>query len=557
MALSCFGATAQAVFQPAPAGTLVVPVIDTGKTTCEDKNVEHCIDGSEGNAALIAAQPDALVAPETFQPSCKLTFKPLVKGGGDHAAFGWYNVKPDPANVGKFLKPAQNELYGMFNLPRDNTSGAVLAGLPEGQVASLDLAAEEAAGRYKGGAIGFFLAAAGDLTGINPTTRNFIGTFALDRIYYTQHELNAGSTKDSTYYQVLTWQSEAFPNAFYFGWEDQTASGTSDNDFDDLLFLVTGIQCSGGGEACDTGKDGVCAAGTNQCKKGELTCVQNIPASAEECNALDDDCNALVDDGDLCEKGFVCDRGRCVPKCSTGEFRCTASDLVCNSRGVCVEPACAEKECPAGQVCHAGACVDSCAGVKCPYGEVCHNGGCIDPCTGVECDEGFSCVLGVCRSCECSACLGGQICHEKQCVDVGCETQTCIAGAHCVAGACVDDCQGTVCPTGQLCAAGQCQADPNAVSSSGGSGGSGGESLVLINPGNGKGGSQASGGTGATSGGDGVDNGAGPGRPVKLGDGTPESAAGCGCTVPRRASAHELGLLLVAAALGLRRRRRS
>jgi MYXO-CTERM domain-containing protein len=543
------GAHADAVLQPTPGG-FVIPVLKAGVTDCTDNNVEVCIDQSEGDAALIDAQADALVAPEVFQPTCTLTFKPIVKGGGDHVAFGWYNLTPDPANAGKFLKPTQAELYGMFRFASGFINGANLAG----QEATLNLAAEAAAGRYKGGQIGFFLAGASDFSKLelNPTTHALTGV-TLDRVFYTQHALNPGSSGASTYYQVLTWQSVKFKNSFYFGWEDRQASSDADNDFDDLVFLVSGIQCSGGGEACDTGKAGVCKDGTQQCSKGELTCVQSVQPSAEKCNALDDDCNGSVDDGDgLCEKGKVCDRGRCVPKCSTGEFRCDL-DLVCNDRGVCVEPACAKKECPVGQVCHGGNCIDSCMGVTCPYGEVCRNGGCVDPCAGITCDDGYSCVLGVCRSCACTSCEGTQVCHGNVCVDAGCESQTCMAGAHCALGQCVDDCAGTKCPQGQLCEMGACIPDLNAqVGGSSGVGGSGtGGDIVIVIPGKGGSSGSVDGGAGKTANAAGTDSLSSGADPAEL------AAKGCGCRVAGRGDGSRLlaGLVLMGA-LGLRRRRR-
>jgi MYXO-CTERM domain-containing protein len=540
------------VLQPTPGG-ITIPVLTASVLDCSDNNVEHCIDGSEGDAALIDVQKDALIAPEAFQPTCTLTFTPIVKGGGDHIAFGWYNLKPDPANPGKFLKPTQAELYGMFLFPFGARTGAQLVG----QAAMLDLAKEQAAGRYAGGEIGFFLTGGGDFSQLklDPTTHALTG-ITLDRIFYTQHALNPGSSGASTYYQVLTWQSVKFKNAFYFGWEDRQASSNADNDFDDLVFLVTGIQCTGGGEPCDTGKKGVCADGTQQCVKGEIGCVQNIQPSDEKCNALDDDCDGMVDNGDgLCEAGKVCDRGRCVPKCGTGEFRCTAG-LVCSDRQVCVEAACAKKDCPVGQVCHNGDCIDSCKGVTCPYAEVCRNGGCVDPCDGVQCDDGYSCVLGVCRSCACTSCEGTQVCSKDNvCVDSGCENQTCMAGAHCAMGTCVDDCAGTKCPQGQLCDMGACVADPNAQiggsSSVGGSEGNGGNIPIITGGTSTKPSTGGSGGsidaTGGTSTG---------GTDMLSSDDGAGAAKGCGCSIPAgRGGVGALAGLLFIGALGLRRRR--
>jgi MYXO-CTERM domain-containing protein len=549
-------APARAVFQPSD-GTLVIPVLDTSKTACQDKNVQHCVDDSEGMLDLIDVQADALISPELFKPTCTLTFKPIVKGGSDHVAFGWYNIKPDPANPGEFLKPTQEELYGMFRLNVGNTPGASLAG----QEAKLDLAAEAAAGRYTGGEIGFFLAGDGNLNDLvlDPTTHALTGK-TLTRVFYTQHSLNPGSVGAKKFYQVLTWQSVAVKNAFYFGWEDRVASSSADNDFDDLVFLVSGIQCAGGGEACDTGKDGVCKDGTQQCQKGELTCVQNIQPSDEKCNALDDDCDGEVDDGEgLCEPGKVCDRGRCVPKCNTGEFKC-AKPLVCVNRGVCVEPACAKVECEMGKVCQGGDCVDSCTGVTCPHGSVCRNGGCVDPCDGITCDDGFSCVLGVCQSCECTACGANQVCGDANvCIDTGCETQTCMPGAHCSMGSCVDDCEGAVCPDGQVCQLGDCVADPNAAGGAGSGGAGNGDpddDDIVIPPRGGKSGGGSANGdpdddpNGDNQAGVGAD---GPGR----GNGDEIAVKGCSCSVPaQRGGAGALAALGLALALAFGRRRR-
>jgi hypothetical protein len=445
----CLSSTALAVVMQ-PNGTQV-PVLDASVTECKDKNVEVCIDQSEGDPLAIDTRADALVAPETFQPTCQLTFTPLVKGGTIWDIFGWYNVKEDAA--GKPVKPTQTELYGMF-IANDWKTGAQLAG----QAVVLDLGVEAAAGRYKGGQIGFFLLSNDHGLQLDATTHLITGD--LQYLFFTQHALNVGSTPTATTYNVLTWESVTKKNTFYFGWEDLPPNTAIDNDFDDFLFSVSGVQCGGGGQPCETGKLGVCAAGTLQCKKSVIQCIQNVPEGAELCNALDDDCNGMVDDGELCPEGELCDRGVCVARCGTGEFRCPG-ELVCAKSGFCVDAACETVECPEGQICSAGGCVDSCTGIVCPTDRVCRNGGCVDPCVGIECDEGFACVLGVCTSCECSACGAGLVCHDAQCVDTGCESMTCGAGTHCSMGACVDNCDGSACPLGQLCSMGECVADPS------------------------------------------------------------------------------------------------
>lgn len=505
---------------------VTVPVLDTNQTGCVDKNVEVCIDGAEGDPSLIDTQVDALVAPETFQPTCQLTFKPIVKGGSIYDVFGWYNVKPDPNNPGEFLKPTQSELYGMF-VTNDFKTGAQLAG----QEVVLDLGVEAAEGRYKGGQIGFFLVSTSDVLSIDPTTHKIIGTIRFQ--FHTQHALN--SMNATTLYNVLTWESVAHENTFYFGWEDLPVDGGSDNDFDDFVFSVTGVQCGGGGQPCDTGKLGVCAGGILQCKKSVITCVQTIPEGAETCNALDDDCNGEVDEGDgLCPEGEFCNRGVCVGKCGTGEFRCPET-LKCTPEGLCVDEACLEVTCDAGKVCQAGECVDSCSGIVCPYDRVCRNGGCVDPCLGIECDEGFQCVLGVCANCACSACADGQMCNAaKQCVDEGCDGTTCNENTHCVAGACVDDCEGVVCPNGQLCSAGECVADPNGPSD---------PSVDPVDPPIIIGGSSNGGGGGSNNGG-------------RTNEKLVPADPACGCKAVGSSTSNGSAALLLLALVGLARRRR-
>ncbi|HEX3777740.1 MAG TPA: DUF4114 domain-containing protein, partial [Polyangiaceae bacterium] len=460
-------ARAFAITQPTTGVT--IPIITPGGAVCADKNVQVCLNDAEGNATNINALTDAKVTPETYQPTCNLTFVPIVKGGSIVDAFGWYNVVPDPANAGKFLQPAVSQMFGMFAASGFQT-GAQLSG----QSFVLDLKTEAAAGRYTGGAIGFFLVSGTGAITIDPMTHQLHGdggTLLVPQYqFFTQQAFNAnnpGSTPGALYYNVLTWQSVRDPNTFYFGWEDLPIPQGSDSDFDDFVFAVTGVQCGGGGEPCDTGKLGPCKAGTMQCRKGVITCVQTVAPTTETCNAVDDDCNGQVDDGSLCPTDQICSHGVCVSNCSSGEFPCLPG-LACNLRGECVEPACAGVDCGDGLACKGGNCVDACTGIICPHGLTCLNGGCVDPCQGIQCDSGFTCILGVCESCACSDCAAGQVCNKQSvCVDSGCETQTCAAGTYCAQGECHDNCEGAVCPLGQRCMSGDCIADPTQVSDAG------------------------------------------------------------------------------------------
>ena len=62
-----------------------------------------------------------------------------------------------------------------------------------------------------------------------------------------------------------------------------------------------------GGDACDTGEPGACAAGTSVCDGGVAGCVPTAQASDEVCNAIDDDCDGEVDN--VADVGTACAGG--------------------------------------------------------------------------------------------------------------------------------------------------------------------------------------------------------------------------------------------------------
>jgi len=466
---------------------------------------------SRGEA--INALNDAATTPETFTPSCGLTFEVLQRNAGYKNSFGWYNAtgsKPPLSDLHEFL--SCNDGVGTKKV--------------------LDIKKDPA---YLGGLIGFYQA-----TGSCATVTNNAA------IFYSEKKYNPDGNQANPYIHLLIYNSTVTPKAFYFGWEDLLSGG--DNDFDDLTTFVTGISCSGGGGKCQTGKPGVCADGTNQCQSGQLTCVQLVSPSPEKCDGFDNDCNGSVDDGDICPTGQVCDNGVCVPKCGGGEFECPPSKACKTDKGVCVDPACLSVTCPEGSKCVGGTCLDPCAGATCPKGQACIAGNCVDPCVAISCDTSQVCVAGACvDKCQCAGCPATDQCEPSGlCNPAACVGKTCPAGQYCASdGTCTDSCTGVTCPAGQACAAGQCAPVTTGTGGAAGDGGIGlGGGISL-----GGGSSGGSGGSGAAGGGSG-----------NLSGGTTDAAddGGCGC---RAAGARRGALGVTLAALGalsvlLRRRRR-
>jgi len=449
----------------------------------------------------------AATTPQTFNPRCNLTFKVIARGGGQANSFGWYNVTGS--------KPARSDLHEFLGC-----SDGV------GKVKTLDIASDPA---YRGGQIGFFMATTQGRGADGKPTSGYAGgkncvqfvegqgpvDSSLGFLYYSEPQWNDDNKGEGSYIHLVIMDSGKYPQAFYFGWEDLYGGG--DNDFEDLLTRVEGITCSGGGGDCDTGKPGICGAGTMQCRDGKLACVQQTKAkSSETCNGLDDDCDGIVDDGATCPGvDQICVRGACVPKCFRGEFSCF-DDLVCDD-GVCVEPACEGVRCGAAEICVGGTCKAPCDGIQCPLGTICRMGSCIDPCQGVDCDAGQQCDQGVCKApCGCEPCPDGTVCDGSGlCVPTACAGVTCDAGFVCNGGACVDACQGAVCPPGERCEIGACVPDNGA----GGSGGSGA----------GGAGGNGTGGAGGNAGAGGNGGKAGAGGPPPLGnDQVSSDSSGCG-----------------------------
>ena len=490
-------------------------------------------------------QADAKTEPATFSPLCSFSGTLVLRGGGCKVAFGWYNAVQSGG-----APPAANELYPLIPADDPTVYGqaafAPLATngpwLPLKTFTASDIRNDP---RYKGGEIGFVM----------------IGGGACSQNKYSQRSLNqvcTSCTPMEPFITTVVYASTKEPNAYYMAFEDLPVSPTSfkannDGDFNDFVFYITGLVCAGGGEPCDTGKQGACAVGRTDCseagKPGQ--CREVVKPTDEKCDNVDNDCNGMVDDGDLCGKGLVCDHGSCVGACGTGEFRCPGG-LDCD-HGFCVDPKCVGKVCEAGKACRAGECVGACDGVTCPIGEECQLGHCVDLCAGVVCLNKQVCENGLCMSeCGCRACGEGKVCGDAgKCVETGCEKQTCQAGQVCVKGTCTDACQGAVCPGKAACVDGKCAA-PVADMNPTGTGGSDVGGNIQIDP---IGGGISFAGGGASGGAKGGTNSVLPHQINKDGS----NAAGCNCRIGADEQRSSRLAWLAAAALGLAvlRRRRS
>ncbi|MDI3282144.1 hypothetical protein [Polyangium sp. 15x6] len=458
-------------------------------------------------------QVDAAATPNTFSPLCGFTATFMLHGADCPLDFAWYNETG--------LPPTAADLHVI--IPGGAPVGTSFSGT--------DIKNDPG---YKGGLVGFALVG-------NPNQ------FCTQTHYSNPawNQVCTGCNPAAPWITALIYPSKKAANAFYIGFEDGSTSAFSfnnDGDFNDAVYFVTGVTCAGGGQPCDTGKPGICASGITQCTAAGTTCQELSPAVPEKCNGFDDDCNGTADEGDLCQDGYVCDKGTCVEACSGGEFDCTTG-LVCNSGGFCVEPACKEVTCPAGKVCVGGICKGPCDGVVCPYAQVCRVGTCVDPCAGVTCGDNQVCDAGVCvAKCECLPCVAGKACDIDSglCLDPTCLGVICAEGAHCEAGACVDSCMGTNCPAGQACQLGQCKEVQGGV---GGAGGSTGASFeVGGGPGHG-----GSGGTSATGGGTGATG--------QGGSGDSGSKSNCGCRMVGDVGGREIAFAGIALVLAAARRR--
>jgi MYXO-CTERM domain-containing protein len=526
---------------------------------------------------------DADTQPAAFSPLCGFTGTLVMRGGGCRLDLGWYNANQSGT-------PPDDEIYTLVPASpataRDFCPLAAVHATDPTRADTAMITAECNSCPLNPGT-GVTTFSANDIRSdpkylAPPRGTGLIG-FALrgssstqcPQTHFSENELNPSCTTctpPAPWIMTLVYTSKSMPDTFYLAFEDLPATnfgpnqGQNDGDFNDFVYVISGLTCEGGGQPCVVENVvGACAAGVTACGPGgTITCSKRIEPTPEQCDNIDNDCNGMVDDDPtLCAaEGKFCYQGRCVPRCNTGEFQC-APDETCNAEGLCIDMACATVSCPEGQTCRAGACVDACTGVVCPLGpngrQECQLGRCVDLCAASTCPEGTVCEKGSCvRNCECRECPEGSSCHPSdgspaagQCVDMRCAGMQCAAGEICFEGQCAEPCLGVTCPGGALCESGVC--GPPGSGGSGGTGGSssGGSGIIL-------GGTSSAGtsGSGGSSAGSGGSNG---GDDDELGA-TPRTDPGCACrTTGARDASWLAALVAVAAAgaFGARRRQRA
>ncbi len=351
LACECAGGAGCNIGAPCPSpGNCAVP---TG--TCETTLFHTFNDNTCIPSQLEGLDPwtDGSLEPQTFAPTCALTFTLVSRGTARFRnVFGWYNITG--------ARPANTALYPML----DCDAG-------DGSAVSLDVRNDP---RWAGGEVGFFIATpeqhgqSGQCAGGDCCARVDRLSDSVGYVYYSQREFNPDQAGADSLIHLVVYDSVVDEQKFFFAWED--TFNAANNDFTDVVTSVSGVECAGGGGACDTGEPGLCQYGISACRGAAIECLQVFDAATEVCDGADNDCDGETDE-DVCN-----------------------DDVIGNCDGV---------SCTDGKVCRMGACIDPCDNVSCPSGTACLTGVCVagcNQCGGLVCGGGAACDLDT------GACVG-------------------------------------------------------------------------------------------------------------------------------------------------------
>ncbi len=249
-----------------------------------------------------------------------------------------------------------------------------------------------------------------------------------------------------------------------------------DNDCDGIVDEDAAAPEEQVNDNCATGQPGICDRGASACLNGEYTCVPYFTPTTDSCDGLDNDCDGRIDEGvtNVCGRCGAVDADICDGEDNDcdGTVDEDPNGTLCSNFRVCFEGECrapCDVECPdPGTVCvqEQNLCLPPCEGVTCEFGLTCQVLSptvyqCQDLCTGVECPEGERCWDGACvqDTCVYTSCQPGSICNGVECVPDVCAGVTCEADQFCRGGQCIPSCAQVSCPLYQSCVDGLCVED--------------------------------------------------------------------------------------------------
>ena len=161
-------------------------------------------------------------------------------------------------------------------------------------------------------------------------------------------------------------------------------------------------------------------SGNSETSENKCNCENRENCDAEQLAKCDEDqpkCNCATGENCTAEEQANCGTVTVTCDCKTGNGCTNEEKLACQTN----QDLCETLECPAGEECSGGVCVETaCIGKNCEEGSVCRGGNCIEiSCLGVDCEDNEFCKAGKCLSTNCKTvkCSEGKSCNNAgECV---------------------------------------------------------------------------------------------------------------------------------------------